>query len=107
MADGPDGSSAALFAGGFILPFAIPGVVAAVVWKMVLDPQIGPLDAVIGSPIAWFANYPLASIIVIDAWKTMPFVMFLLYAGDHVDRPAAVRSGEARRCEPSGRNSGT
>ena len=70
-----------VFAGGFILPFAIPGVVAAVVWKMVLDPQIGPLDAVIDSPIAWFANYPLIAIIVIDSWKTMPFVMFLLYAG--------------------------
>ena len=69
------------FAAGFILPFAIPGVVAAVVWKMFLDPQIGPLDALIGSPIAWFAHYPLTAIIIIDAWKTMPFVMFLLYAG--------------------------
>jgi multiple sugar transport system permease protein len=69
------------FAGGFILPFAIPSVVAAVVWKMLLDPQIGPIDALIGSPIPWLANYPLLSIIVIDAWKTMPFVMFLLYAG--------------------------
>jgi ABC-type sugar transport system permease subunit len=70
-----------VFAGGFILPFAIPSVVAAVVWKMLLDPQIGPIDTLIGSPIAWFAKYPLISIIVIDAWKTMPFVMFLLYAG--------------------------
>ena len=69
-----------VFAAGFILPFAVPGVVAAVVWKMFLDPQIGPLDALIGSPIAWFAHYPLMAVIVIDAWKTMPFVMFLLYA---------------------------
>ena len=69
-----------VFAGGFILPFAVPGVVAGVVWKMVLDPQIGPLDALIGSPIAWFAHYPMIAVVIIDAWKTMPFVMFLLYA---------------------------
>jgi ABC-type sugar transport system permease subunit len=68
------------FAAGFILPFAVPGVAAAVVWKMFLDPQIGPLDAVIGSPIAWFAHYPMTAVIIIDAWKTMPFAMFLLYA---------------------------
>jgi multiple sugar transport system permease protein len=70
-----------LFAGGFILPFAIPSVTAAVVWKMFLDPQVGPVDALIGSPIPWLAHYPLLTIIVIDAWKTMPFVMFLIYAG--------------------------
>lgn len=68
------------FTAGFIVPFAVPGVVAAVVWKMFLDPQIGPLDTLLGTPIAWFAHYPLVSIIVIDSWKTMPFVMFLLYA---------------------------
>ena len=39
------------------------------------------VDSLIGSPIAWFAHYPLLTIIVIDAWKTMPFVMFLIYAG--------------------------
>jgi len=69
-----------IFAAGFLMPFAIPSVTAAVVWKMLLDPQIGPVDAIIGAPIAWFAHYPLMSVIVIDAWKTMPFVMFLLYA---------------------------
>ena len=51
MAGGSAGCSAALFAGGFILPFAIPAVTAAVIWKMFLDPQIGPVDALIGSPI--------------------------------------------------------
>lgn len=69
-----------LFAGAFILPFAIPSVTAAVIWKIFLDPQIGPVDAIIGSPIPWLAKYPLLTIVVIDAWKTMPFVMFLLYA---------------------------
>jgi multiple sugar transport system permease protein len=69
------------FTAGFILPFAVPSVIAAVVWKMFLDPQIGPIDAAIGAPIAWFARYPLTAVVITDAWKTMPFVMFLLYAG--------------------------
>jgi len=69
-----------LFTSGFILPFAIPSVTAAVIWKILLDPQIGPLDRLIGSPIPWFSRFPLATVIVIDAWKTMPFVMFLLFA---------------------------
>jgi multiple sugar transport system permease protein len=45
-----------MFAAGFILPFAIPGVVAAVAWKMFLDPQIGPIDVALGSPVAWFTG---------------------------------------------------
>lgn len=69
-----------LFASGYILPFAIPTVTAAVIWKIFLDPQIGPIDTLIGLPIPWFARYPLMTVIVVDAWKTMPFVMFLLYA---------------------------
>jgi ABC-type sugar transport system permease subunit len=68
------------FASVFILPFAAPGVAAAVAWKMFLDPQIGPVDAVLGHPIAWFSSYPMLSIIIIDTWKTLPFVLFLLYA---------------------------
>ena len=93
------------FAAGFILPFAIPGVVAAVVWKMFLDPQIGPLDALIGSPIAWFAHYPLTAIIIIDAWKTMPFVMFLLYAAIMSIEPSS--SKRRRSTAPAaGRSSG-
>src|SRR5215475_8599675 len=69
-----------VFTSGFILPFAIPSVTAAVIWKILLDPQIGPLDRLIGSSIPWFSRFPLATVIVVDAWKTMPFVMFLLFA---------------------------
>ena len=85
------------FAGFFILPFAAPAVVAAVVWKMLLDPQIGPVDAMIGAPIAWFSDYALLSVIVVDAWKTIPFVTFILYAAvmsiDHAQFEAAKLDG--------------
>jgi ABC-type sugar transport system permease subunit len=69
-----------LFAGLFILPLAAPTVVAAIIWKIMLDPYIGPVDAIIGAPIAWFTDYALISVIIADAWKTIPFITFLLYA---------------------------
>jgi multiple sugar transport system permease protein len=64
----------------FILPFAAPAIAGAIAWKMLLHPQFGPVDAVLRTDIAWFSQFPLASVIVADAWKTMPFVLFLLFA---------------------------
>lgn len=83
-----------LFSGGFIVPFAIPSITAAVVWKMMLDPMIGPIDSILGMPIPWLVQYPLASIIVIDAWKTTPFLMFLLYAGIMSIEPQQFEAGK-------------
>lgn len=64
----------------FILPFATPAIVGAIAWKMLLHPQFGPVDAILHTDTAWFAQYPLPSVIVADAWKMTPFVMFLLFA---------------------------
>lgn len=69
-----------LFSSVFILPFAIPAVAGAVAWKILLHPQFGPVDAALNADIAWFTQFPLASVIVADAWKMMPFVLFLLFA---------------------------
>jgi multiple sugar transport system permease protein len=69
-----------LLNGVFILPFATPAIAGAIAWKMLLHPQFGPVDAILHSDIAWFSQFPLASVIVADAWKTMPFVLFLLFA---------------------------
>jgi ABC-type sugar transport system permease subunit len=86
-----------LFAGLLILPLAAPTVVAAVLWKMLLDPQIGPVSAAVGRPIAWFSDYALLSVILIDAWKTVPFVAFILYAAimsiEHTQFEAARMDG--------------
>jgi multiple sugar transport system permease protein len=68
------------FAAVFILPFAAPAIVAAMAWKLLLHPQFGPVDALLGSDIGWFTQFPLASVVVTDAWKMMPFVLFLLFA---------------------------
>jgi ABC-type sugar transport system permease subunit len=64
----------------FILPFAAPAVAAAIAWKMLLHPQFGPVNAALGVEIAWFTDYPLPAVVVADAWKTLPLVLFLLLA---------------------------
>jgi ABC-type sugar transport system permease subunit len=60
-----------------LLPWAIPTVVAALVWRLVFDNT----SAVLG--FEWFSS-PRAAwvpIIVADVWKTTPFVAVLLLAG--------------------------
>jgi ABC-type sugar transport system permease subunit len=69
-----------LLSAAFILPFATPAIAGAIAWKILLHPQFGPVDAVLHTDIAWFARFPLASVIVADAWKMTPFVLFLMFA---------------------------
>jgi len=66
--------------GVLILPLAIPAVVAAVAWKIMLHPQSGPINALLGVNIPWTTQYPLLSVIVADAWKMTPFILFILFA---------------------------
>ncbi len=63
--------------GIFILPFAAPGIVAAIAWKMLLHPQFGPVNAVLGAQIPWFTDFPLLSIVIADSWKMAPLIIFL------------------------------
>lgn len=67
--------------GLLILPFATPAISAAVAWKMLLQPSFGPVDAILNQQIAWFSEYPLLSIIIADAWKMTPMILFLFLAG--------------------------
>jgi ABC-type sugar transport system permease subunit len=71
-----------------LLPWAIPTVVAALVWRFMFDAHTGivvaPLQALaLEEGFDWFAH-PLAAWIPIgaaDIWKTTPFVAILLLAG--------------------------
>lgn len=64
----------------YVVPFAVPAVAGAYAWRMMLDAQFGPVNAALGETIPWLVQYPLASVIVIDAWKMMPFVLFVMLA---------------------------
>ena len=72
-----------------LVPWAIPTVVSALLWRFIFDDQAGIVNAVLSSvgvihqPIVWFIHPDLAwvPVIVSDVWKTTPFVALLLLAG--------------------------
>ncbi len=72
-----------------LVPWAIPTVVSALLWRFLFDAQAGIANAVLVSvgvldhPLVWFVHAWSAWIPVIlaDVWKTTPFVALLLLAG--------------------------
>jgi len=72
-----------------LLPWTIPTVVAAIIWRFMFDAQAGVVAALLRglglttASFDWFVH-PLAAwvpIVAGDVWKTTPFVAILLLAG--------------------------
>jgi len=90
-----------------LLPWAIPTVVAALVWRFMFDGQAGILNVPLqsggpgGPTFDWFVH-PLAAwvpIVTADVWKTTPFVAILLLAGLQTIDPTLY---EASRVDGAG-----
>jgi trehalose/maltose transport system permease protein len=72
-----------------LVPWAIPTVVAAQMWKWMFDDVFGVInDAgvrlhILHHSVAWISqpSTALASVSAVDIWKTTPFVALLLLAG--------------------------
>src|SRR6187551_1715056 len=72
-----------------LVPWAIPTVVAALLWTFMFEGQTGIVNAVLANiglikePIVWFIQPGSAwvPVILADVWKTTPFVALLLLAG--------------------------
>jgi multiple sugar transport system permease protein len=72
-----------------LLPWAIPTIVAALLWRFMFDSQAGIANAILLAlgalerPIVWFIDATTAwvPVILADVWKTTPFVALLLLAG--------------------------
>jgi multiple sugar transport system permease protein len=71
-----------------ILPWIVPSVATAIVWRWLLHSQIGVVQGVLLSlniikePIAFFSyNYALPSLIFVNAWRFTPFVVIFYLAG--------------------------
>jgi ABC-type sugar transport system permease subunit len=72
-----------------LVPWAIPTVVAALLWRFLFDTQAGIANAaltglgILDEPIVWFVHAATAwvPVILADVWKTTPFVALLLLAG--------------------------
>ncbi|GIW52265.1 MAG: ABC transporter permease [Gemmatimonadales bacterium] len=72
-----------------LLPWAIPTVVTALVWRFIFEEQAGIANVLmvnlglIDRPLTWLAD-PVAAwipVVLADVWKTTPFVAVLLLAG--------------------------
>ena len=72
-----------------VIPWAIPTIVNAAMWKGIFNAQYGALNAlltqlgIIHSYQAWLGdpNLALNMVILADVWKTVPLVAFFLLAG--------------------------
>jgi trehalose/maltose transport system permease protein len=72
-----------------LVPWAIPTVVAAQMWKWMLNDTFGVVTDLSkkthvvsqSNPPSWLTDHPLASVAAVDIWKTTPFVALLLLAG--------------------------
>ena len=78
----------ALVRAAMLVPWAIPTVVSAQMWSWMLDGQFGIINHMllglgfIDSPRAWTADPDLlvASVVMVDVWKTTPFMSLLILA---------------------------
>jgi ABC-type sugar transport system permease subunit len=78
-----------LFRAIVVIPWALPTIVNAAMWKGVFNAQYGSLNGVLTSLgftdqyVAWLGDPFLAlnMVILADAWKTIPLVAFFLLAG--------------------------
>ncbi len=72
-----------------LIPWAIPTVVAALLWQFMFDGESGVANlaltavGIVDHPVSWFAGAVTSwiPIVLADVWKATPFVALLLLAG--------------------------
>ena len=73
----------------FLTPWMVAPAVGATIWLWLLEPQFGVVNyllrtaGLISAPVAWLGEPgpALASVIAVDVWRGVPFVMLLMLAG--------------------------
>lgn len=66
-----------------LVPWAVLTVVTAIAWRTIFEPDLGPVNAILGNNTVWLGQKPYAMIVLIiaDVWKCAPFMALLLLAG--------------------------
>jgi multiple sugar transport system permease protein len=66
-----------------LVPWAVLTVVTAIMWRTIVDPNLGLVNEILGTNTVWLGEEPQALIVMIlaDTWKTAPFMALLLLAG--------------------------
>ena len=67
-------------------PMVVPGVVAAVIWRLLYNPSTGLINyflSPLGIKNAWLADpkLTLGSLVMVDFWQNTPFLILVLLAG--------------------------
>lgn len=96
-----------IFKAAVILPWTIPPVVVSIMWKWMLNPSLGIVNAVllaagiIDSYMLFFSSplMALGIIILVDSWMNLPFVAIVLYATLQTIPPDLY---EAAECDGAG-----
>lgn len=73
----------------FLTPWMVAPAVGATIWLWLLEPQFGVANYLLGlaglidGPVAWLGQpfSALMTVIAVDVWRGVPFVMLLLLAG--------------------------
>jgi multiple sugar transport system permease protein len=71
------------FRTALVVPMMITPIVAALCWKLLLDPDHGVVNYWIGSHIVWLGrpDTALISVMMVNLWQNAPYVAVLLLAG--------------------------
>jgi multiple sugar transport system permease protein len=71
------------FRTALVVPMMITPIVAALCWKLLLDPDHGVVNYWTGSHIVWLGrpDTALISVMVVNLWQNAPYVAVLLLAG--------------------------
>lgn len=78
-----------LLRAAILVPWAVPTVVSATLWKTMFDPRTGFVDYLLGlvhlpgASTTWLAGEwtSWTAVLVADAWKNVPFIAIILLAG--------------------------
>ena len=72
-----------LLRAAILIPWAVPTVVSAELWRTMFDPRAGFVDYILGVHTTWLNGIwsSWTAVFVADAWKNVPFMAIILLAG--------------------------
>jgi multiple sugar transport system permease protein len=85
-----------------LLPWAIPSAISAKIWAWLFNPEYGLVTRLLPGKINWLGTpgYAMHAAILVDTWKTVPFVTLLLLAAlrnipQHLYQAASIDGASA------------
>lgn len=80
LASAPPGQR--LFRAAILVPWAIPAAVSGKIWAWLFNPEYGLITLALPGSINWLGTpgYAMLAAILVDVWRTVPFVTLLVLA---------------------------